>query len=50
MSSVQLRRPTYARLKRYRKSLRLPPSMTDLATVAVDEFIDAHESRAEVQR
>ena len=49
MSSVQIRRPTYARLKRYRKAQKLPPSLTDLATVAIELYLDAHEGSGEAQ-
>ena len=47
MSSVQIRRPTYARLKRYRKAQKLPPSLTDLATVAIELYLDVHEAGGE---
>jgi len=47
LTSVQIRKATHLRMKRYRNSLMPRPSLTDLATVAIELYIDAHESKAE---
>jgi len=43
--SAQIRKATHQRLKRHRNSLMPRPSLTDLVTVAVELYLDAHESK-----
>ncbi|MEA3224354.1 MAG: hypothetical protein U9Q07_00260 [Planctomycetota bacterium] len=44
MTSVQIRKATHSRMKRYRNSIMPRPSLTDLATVAIELYLDAHEA------
>lgn len=44
ITSVQVRKATHRRLRDYRKTLRLRPSLLDLATVAIEEYIDRAEA------
>jgi len=45
LTSVQIRKATHLRMKRYRNSIMPRPSLTDLVTVAVELYLDAHESK-----
>lgn len=47
LTTVQIRRSTHARMKRYRITQMPRPSLTDLATVAIEQYLDARDSGTE---
>ncbi len=46
-STVQIPRALRDRMLRYRNSLMPRPSMTDMATIALEEYLDDHGAEAE---